>query len=269
MHGKSERFEEYDSGPGSVLAAMMAIAVGTTRSIPAMGRSILIVIQSGTVQLRVNGKVWVLGGGGGLWLPARTPASIMVKRSCVLTSGFLPRSFGRRYSEAERIAVSPLLRALLESLAEVAAAQCDGLRARRLGRLLIDEIRFSPLPDLELPWPRSPRLRSICEAILKNPVHSPSMSDVVLDAAMSERTLARRFPEETGLSFAGWKRNARILRALTEIANGESIYSAAIASGYSTASALCTAFKRVMGTTLRGYFTSHRTRWEYDESVFR
>jgi AraC-like DNA-binding protein len=74
---------------------------------------------------------------------------------------------------------------------------------------------------------------------------------------MSPRTLSRRFVDETGFSFAEWRQQARLLRALEMLATQTPVTSVALELGYDNVSAFIAMFKRAMGTTPSRYFHSY------------
>ena len=55
--------------------------------------------------------------------------------------------------------------------------------------------------------------------------------------------------EETGLSFAQWRQQARLLRALELIADGVAVTTIALELGYDNVSAFIDMFRRALGTT--------------------
>ena len=71
---------------------------------------------------------------------------------------------------------------------------------------------------------------------------------------MSARTLERRFLAETGLTVAGWGRQARLLQGLRGLAAGQPVKRVAQAAGYRSASAFVAAFRVVFGQTPGRYF---------------
>ncbi|WP_315984086.1 helix-turn-helix domain-containing protein [Aliamphritea spongicola] len=70
----------------------------------------------------------------------------------------------------------------------------------------------------------------------------------------SERTLARRFHKETGMTFGQWRQQARLLEALSRIASGQPIASIAQDLGYSSQSAFISMFRKALGKTPTRYF---------------
>ena len=114
--------------------------------------------------------------------------------------------------------------------------------------LLFREVACSHSLDLELPLPVQPKLRRICELLLDLPDAERTEKAAAMLAAMSERTFVRQFKAATGLDFRQWRLRARLLQALAQIVVGESVSTAAFASGYRSASAFSAAFRKVFGT---------------------
>jgi AraC-like DNA-binding protein len=63
------------------------------------------------------------------------------------------------------------------------------------------------------------------------------------------RTLSRLFLSETGLSFARWRGQVRILAAVQLLADGVTARAVARAVGYRKTSAFISAFRRATGQT--------------------
>jgi AraC-like DNA-binding protein len=59
----------------------------------------------------------------------------------------------------------------------------------------------------------------------------------------SERTLARRFVQETGLGFGQWRQRMRLLLSLDALQAGDSVTQVALAHGYDSPSAFIAAFR--------------------------
>ncbi|WP_250862658.1 AraC family transcriptional regulator, partial [Caballeronia sp. INML3] len=51
-------------------------------------------------------------------------------------------------------------------------------------------------------------------------------------AGVSSRTLSRRFIADTGLTFAQWRQQARMLRSLERVADGAPVTTIALELGY-------------------------------------
>jgi AraC-like DNA-binding protein len=69
----------------------------------------------------------------------------------------------------------------------------------------------------------------------------------------SARTLYRRFLKETGISFARWKQQARLLESIRRLAQGTPVTTVAMDLGYDSASAFSAMFRRSLGIAPRAF----------------
>ncbi|TMH74086.1 MAG: helix-turn-helix transcriptional regulator [Betaproteobacteria bacterium] len=96
--------------------------------------------------------------------------------------------------------------------------------------------------------PTSVRPRPTCHGELAKPVRkSAALEQIARSGALSGCTLARHFRRHTGMSFAEWRRRARLLRALAWIAEGRPILEVAMELGYDSPSAFSAMFRRELG----------------------
>src|SRR5262249_7127170 len=121
------------------------------------------------------------------------------------------------------LAVSPLLRELILRACALPITYDEAGPAGRLMTLIIDEIAALPTVALDLPLPRDAGLGRICRALSAEPGTTRTLDDWSRDAGASPRTLARLFVKETGLTFASWRQQARLLAATAMLAAGEPI----------------------------------------------
>ena len=124
--------------------------------------------------------------------------------------------------------------------------------------LILDEIAALPTVALDLPLPRDARLGRICRALSAEPGATRTLSDWGREAGASPRTLARLFVKETGLTFAAWRQQARLLAATAMLGAGEPITRIALDLGYESPSAFTAMFKRALGAPPSHYFGGGR-----------
>lgn len=115
--------------------------------------------------------------------------------------------------------------------------------------MIVDEIAASKAEALGLVAPQDARLARITDALALNLSDSRRLEEWASWAGMSPRTLSRRFVTETGMSFAQWRQQARLLRALELVAEGVSVTAIALEMGYDNVSAFIDMFRRATGTT--------------------
>ena len=125
----------------------------------------------------------------------------------------------------------------------------DGL----LMQLLMAEVRRLPPCALDLPLPESADLTQLCERILADlSTRRPCGLDAV-DMSTSARTLYRRFLRETGITFARWKQQARLLESIRRLAEGVPVTTVAVDLGYESPGAFSTMFRRALGMAPRAF----------------
>ena len=149
--------------------------------------------------------------------------------------------------------VTPLARELIVRAAAQPAdydeAGDDGL----LMQLLMAEIRRLPRSAFDLPLPESTELVQLCERILADLSTRRPIADDAGAMNTSTRTLYRRFLRETGITFARWKQQARLLESIRRLAEGAPVTAVAIDLGYESPSAFSTMFRRALGAAPRAF----------------
>ncbi|MDP3827725.1 MAG: AraC family transcriptional regulator, partial [Polaromonas sp.] len=124
-------------------------------------------------------------------------------------------------------------------------------REQLLTRLVLDELLHADTQVLGVPLPNAQtgdkRLRALCEAVLRAPSERATLAEWAADIGASERTVARLFRDELGLSYQQWRQQAVLAHALPLLARGQSVSQVAAASGYASDSAFSAMFKAAMG----------------------
>jgi AraC-like DNA-binding protein/mannose-6-phosphate isomerase-like protein (cupin superfamily) len=218
-------------------------------------RAQLLFASSGTVTVSTRAGIWVLPPQRAAWLPPVTEHWLrMTGRVTMRTlyiraeaSPDLPRAPGV-------IAVPPLLRELILAAMKIPPLYDENGRDGRLIALILDEIRTLPTLPLHLPMPQDPRLARLCDAVVADPASDRDLAGWARAAGLSPRTLARLFRGEFGIGFAAWRRQARLLAALTRLAGDEPVTTVALDLGYDSPSAFTAMFHRYLGVTPSRYF---------------
>ena len=155
------------------------------------------------------------------------------------------------------IEVSDLLRELIIEATHMPIEYDQTGRDGRVMALILDEIVASQAAPLHVPMPRQPRLVRICQAILQDPAQNDVLDDWADAAAMGRRTFTRTFRKETGMSFAAWRQNVRLMDALSRLATGQSVTRVALDVGYNSPSAFTAMFRRTFGVAPTHYLSGH------------
>src|SRR5438105_8554248 len=125
------------------------------------------------------------------------------------------------WSGCRVIDVSPLLRELVSALDHRALPR---EREERLAHLVLDEIAQADRHALGVPMPNSQsgdkRLRALCEAVLRAPAERGTLTEWSAEFGASERTMARLFRDELGITYQQWRQQAILAHALPMLARG-------------------------------------------------
>lgn len=158
------------------------------------------------------------------------------------------------WSGCRVIVVSPLLRELVSALDHVPLAR---EREERLTQLVLDEIASADIHALGVPMPNTAsgdkRLRALCEAVLSAPAQRSTLAQRCAGFGASERTMARLFRDELGMSYQQWRQQAILAHALPMLARGTPVSQVAAATGYASESAFTAMFKAAMGQPPRQF----------------
>jgi AraC-like DNA-binding protein len=200
---------------------------------------------------------WVVPPHRAVWIPAGVAYGIrMSGRVTVRTLFFRPRLRGRLPASCTAVEVTPLVRELVLHAARQNTMRRDDPAARRIARLLLDQLAGLPAEPLQLPMPTEPRARKAADLLRAEPGERHPLAQVARTAGASGRTLERLFLEETGMTLGRWRRRLRLVEALRLLAAGEPVTRVALDVGYATPSAFVSAFRRELGRTPGRYFAS-------------
>jgi AraC-like DNA-binding protein len=207
----------------------------------------------GAISATINGALWTIPAGRALWIPPAAPNNVTMVGRGVLRSVYIARARCRALPKSAQLLVfAPLLRELVRRTIE-----CDTLNAAvaidvHVAVLLTHELALrlaTPTAHIDLPLPRDPRAARAAEHILAHPGTSINELALARHASASRRTLERLFPLDTGVTLGEWHQRAALAHGMRQLASGDTVTKAAIASGYTSTSAFITAFKRILGIT--------------------
>ncbi len=218
-------------------------------------RAQLLYARNGIMTVTTEAGIFVVPPQRAVWVPARLVHQVRASGRLEMRSLYIDEAAAPGLpGGCCVVTVSPLLRELI--MAAVALAPCrpaDG-RAAHVMSLILDEIRAQRSAPLHLPEPQDGRLKRIAAALRAEPGDGRTLAAWGDLVGASARTLARRFQAETGLSFARWRQQARLLEALVRLAGGAAVTTVALDLGYDSPSAFIAMFRRALGTTPARYF---------------
>lgn len=240
---------ERDDGLG-VLGFRVESANGLEREIDwhQHRRGQLISVEAGLLNIRTRHGNWSLPPGCAGWMPPAEPHTVDIcgplRGWGVIISAGLTRELP---DEPCVVAISDLLQALALRVTEWPPAETASPRQQHMIEVLLDELRHAPRQRMHLPMPQDRRLLRIASQLIANPADGRSLEQWAQWAGLSPRTLTRHFRDETTLSFAQWRQQARLAEGLRRLSDGQGVSDIARELGFSSPSAFVTVFRRHFG----------------------
>jgi AraC-like DNA-binding protein len=124
----------------------------------------------------------------------------------------------------------------------------------RIMNLILDLVQILKVAPLDLSMPTDVRLKKISATLTVNPGDNRTLEEWGKRVGATDRTLARLFRFETGMSFRQWRQQMRILESLRRLGQKEQVSTIALDLGYNSPSAFIAMFKKALGKTPGQYF---------------
>lgn len=218
----------------------------------------LVFASQGVMTVRTNQGVWVVPPLRAVWIPAKTPHSIVMSGTVSMrTLYFLPEFASVLPRSCSVLHISPLLKELILHACKFPRLNMKVAAQRRLIEIILDQLEAADSIPLQLPHPVDLRALRIVEVLLTDPSESKTLASLCRNCGASRRTIERIFVAETKMTFSRWRQQLRLLHALRLLASGEKVTAAALAAGYGSTSAFIAMFRKQLGRTPGRYF-AHR-----------
>lgn len=225
---------------------------------------------SGITRLTVDRGTYIVPPSRVLWIPPNVEHAVTVIEDTDLRTLYLHQPDGHHgpgptgsedtpWRQCRVLEVSPLLRALVLEMDVcpdgATPPSADALQREKLiNALALDELqRARPVP-LGVDLPADKRLRALCEAIIDDPSRHATLEGWARDSGASPRTVARLFRQELGTSFAQWRQQVLLARALALAARRLPMSHIAAELGYASASAFSAMVRRSVGQPPSRFF---------------
>jgi AraC-like DNA-binding protein len=193
-----------------------------------------------------------------VWIPARVEHEVYCRGAVACRTVYVtPDAVPGLPQDCRVMEVSDLLRALIVEATRLPIEYDVNSRDGRVMTLILDDIIGSQTAPLHVPMPQHPRLVPICVAIVRDPAQDDVLDEWADIAGMCRRTFTRCFRKETGMSFATWRQNVRLIEALSRLATGETVTRVALDVGYNSPSAFAAMFRRAFGVPPTHYLSTH------------
>ena len=213
-------------------------------------RAQLVYAVEGVMTVETTGGTWVVAPQHAVWVPAGVEHEVRAAGPLAMRTLYVDPAAARGMPETCCVVGVPaLLRELiLRAVAGSPGVAPDRAAARLLAVIPDELLRLEPEP-LHLPLPGDRRLKAVTERLAASPADGRPLAAWARAAGASERTLARLFLAETGLTFGAWRQRLRLLAAVARLAEGQAVTTVAYDLGYDSPSAFIAMFRRAFGTT--------------------
>lgn len=209
---------------------------------------------SGVLTVRTESAAWVLPPTRALWIPATIRHETLSATTATMQAVYVrPDLCPITWTDCTPVNVSPLVAELIGYLSQ---QELDASARARGEAVLIDVLHPVARTTIDVRTPREARANEVAEMLRADPGDSRTLEAWGRDIGASERTLARSFLAETGLTFGRWRSRLRVSAALVDLAGGTPVSRVARTVGYESTSAFVAAFRRETGSTPADYFSS-------------
>jgi AraC-like DNA-binding protein len=232
------------------------------------------VSATGVVRLTVANGTYLVPPSRAVWIPPGVEHAVSVVEDADLRTLYLhqpdgrcgpdvPRAEEAAWRQCRVLEVSDLLRALVMQMDERpddtpdapgAPGHADLQRERRLGALVLDELRRARPVRLGIALPADKRLRGLCEAVLQDPTRHATLDAWARDTGASPRTIARLFRQELSTTFVQWRHQVLLGKALAMAARKVPMGTIAAELGYASPSAFTAMVRRSVGAPPSEFF---------------
>lgn len=221
-------------------------------------RGQLIYASSGVMRIICRRDIWIVPPSQAVWVPPGIEHEVYFPGDVSLRNLFIDPSATTCLPEhCTVLRVSPLLRELILRAVTAGDSYAPGSPGYRLMSVILDELRQAEPTPLHLPMGRDKRLVRVIEELLKYPGDRRELKAWAELAGASERTLARLFVRETGLTFGAWRKRLLLQEAVDRLGRGDNVTRVAFDLGYQSLSAFSEMFRQSLGTS-PGQFTRNQ-----------
>ena len=207
--------------------------------------------SEGILVISTSQGSWTVPPARAVWLPPRMKHAINVPGRVAFRSVYIDRPQADTMGSGCRVlSVTDLLRQLIRRASDVPLEYDTEGPDGRLMQVMLDEITaLQEEEPLHLPMPFDSRLKRIAGLLIDNPADKQTLAGLAKKAGSSERTIARLFVAETGLSFGDWRRRLRLIQSVERLVEGEAVTTVALDMGYDSPSAFIAMFRRTLGSS--------------------
>ena len=214
----------------------------------------------GVLRVTVANGTWIVPPSRAIWIaPGVEHAVAVLEQARLRPLRILAARSPFPGTDCRVLEVSSLLRELLAALEQLPAG-AGGTRADLVSNLILDEMSRCTTRPIRVPLPRDKRLAALCASLIDEPGAGQTLAQWAGRVGASERTLARLFERELGMSFGQWRQQVRLAHGASLIARGMPLWQVAQQLGYASQSAFTAMFRKTFGSTPSAFFAGEGRR---------
>lgn len=220
----------------------------------------LVLVVKGSATCDVEDAIWMAPPNCAVWIPGGLEHSIRVTANAEVLYLFVQSGIARLPDYCCTLALSPLVRELIQYMADQPDGYAQDSPTGRKAGVLIEDLAAMPVEKLHLPLSSEPRLRRMAQMLSDDPSDRRTAQEWARSLGLSERSLARLVRQETGLTYGRWRRQLHLIVAMRELSAGEPVQRVAERLGYESVTAFITMFKKALGSPPARYFAELQAR---------
>lgn len=219
----------------------------------------LILALHGYVTCEVSAKMWMVPTHSAIWIPAHKVHSNRASDNAKLCHLFIDASKQGMPTNTCTLAISPLVKELICTLADSDQHYDLNSKTARLAQVLFEQLTDMPIQPLDFILSKNMIIQTISQQLINQPNNRKTLPQWAEQFALTERTLARLIKKETGMTFGKWRMQLHIIMSLQALSDNQSVQQVSELLGYESVSAFITMFKKVMEKSPMKYINELNT----------
>jgi AraC-like DNA-binding protein len=202
----------------------------------------------GVLMVTTQQGCWIVPSNCALWIPAGIPHRTRTLGAVSIRSVYIgERTIGHSSTDCVALAIPSLAKELIIAASQIDARQAPDRRNELVFSLLLEELSRAKTGSVFLPLPQKGGLRDLCHRLVADKTLDWGLAECAAHLKVNIKTIQRWFASELGVTYGKWRKQARLLVALEELALGRNILNVALDAGYSNPSAFTAMFRREFG----------------------
>lgn len=207
---------------------------------------------NGVLEYEIEGLIQLSPPSYGIWIPPRVThhcLAVEQTRTHYVAIRIHPNLCQNFSEHAEILAVRPFFRTLNEEILLLESKAKNLENYRHLLQVLLDQLIAAPKYNHYLPQSHHPVLKDILLKLSLSENLACSLQQLIAEAPITERHLLRLCQQELNMTISEWRNRAKILYAISQLRQGESIKKVGYNLGYNHSSSFIEFFKRYTDQT--------------------